>query len=137
MGLEDCRLLSFPKIPEPRGNLTFIEGGVHIPFAIARAYYLYDVPGGAVRGGHAHRRLEQVIVAVAGSFDVTLDDGKGTRTMNLRVSNHGLYIPQMVWRELSNFTSGSICLCFASRPYEELDYIRDHSHFLAEVRAAN
>ena len=134
MSADRARLIEFPKVPDARGNLTFIEGGKQIPFSIARAYYLYDVPGGAVRGGHAHRLLEQVIVAITGSFDVVLDDGKAERTYTLRVSNQGLFVPTMVWRELSNFTSGAICICFASRPYEEEDYIRDHTAFLAEVR---
>jgi dTDP-4-dehydrorhamnose 3,5-epimerase-like enzyme len=133
MSLEHCHLIDLPRVPDARGNLTFIEGGRHVPFQIARAYYLYDVPGGAVRGGHAHRRLEQLIVAVTGSFDVLLDDGRNQRTHALRVSNQGLFVSTMVWRELSNFTSGAICLSLASRPYEEDDYIRDHALFLREA----
>jgi dTDP-4-dehydrorhamnose 3,5-epimerase-like enzyme len=133
--VEDCRILEFPRVPEPRGNLSFIEGERHVPFPIARVYYLYDVPGGATRGGHAHRRLEQVIIAITGGFDVVLDDGRSQRTVPMRVSNQGLYVPTMVWRELVNFTSGAVCLCLASRRYEAEDYIRDHDRFVAEVRA--
>ncbi len=134
MSLERARILEFPKVPDARGNLTFIEGGNHVPFPIARVYYLYDVPGGATRGGHAHRALEVVILAITGSFDVTLDDGAGRRTFTLRQSNQGLYVPTMVWRELSNFTSGAICLVLASLPYDASEYIRDYDAFRTEAR---
>lgn len=134
MSLDDCRLIEFPTVPDHRGNLAFIEGARHVPFQIARVYYLYDVPGGAVRGGHAHRAVHEVLVAITGSFDVTLDDGERRRTWTLRQSNVGLHVQPMAWRELSNFTSGSICLALASLPYDEGDYIRDYGAFLAEAK---
>src|SRR4051812_32465219 len=104
MSLDACKILEFPKIPDARGNLTFIEGGRHIPFDIRRVFYLYDVPGGATRAGHAHHYLEQVIVAMSGSFDVILDDAAHTKTFHLNRSHYGLYIPPMVWREIGNFS---------------------------------
>jgi hypothetical protein len=129
MSLDACRILELPRVTDPRGNLTFIEGERHVPFQIARVYYLYDVPGGESRGGHAHRRLEQVIVAMSGAFDVVLDDGSDRRTVNLNRSYYGLYLPRMIWRELVNFSSGSVCTVLASRPYEEDDYFRDYEQF--------
>lgn len=129
MNLDKCRLIEFPKVPEPRGNLTFIEGSTHIPFDIARVYYLYDVPGGESRGGHAHKDLYQVIIAINGSFDVELDDGAGRRTFRLSRANQGLYLVPGIWRELTNFTSGSVCLVLASMPYLESDYYRDYDLF--------
>lgn len=132
--LEDVRQIELPKVSDPRGNLTFIEGENHIPFAIARVYYLYDVPGGETRGGHAHRELEQLIIAANGSFEVVLDDGACRRSFYLNRSYYGLYIPRMVWRELENFSSGSVCLVLASRPYDEADYYRDYEAFLDDVK---
>lgn len=129
MSLEDCRIITFPKITDQRGNLSFIEGSKHVPFDIARVYYLYDVPGGESRGGHAHKTLQQVIVAIAGSFDVHLDDGHHKKTFHLRRANEGLYLNKMTWRELDNFTSGSVCLVLASKPFEEADYHRDYASF--------
>ncbi|MCB9495702.1 MAG: WxcM-like domain-containing protein [Fibrobacteria bacterium] len=125
------RTLHFPIIHEPRGNLSFIEGDVHIPFDIKRVYYLYDVPGGAMRGGHAHRDLQQVIIALSGSFDVVLDDGKSRDKVSLNRSYYGLYLPNMIWRELENFSSGAVCMVLASERYDEADYIREHADFLA------
>ena len=127
--LSECRIVELPKIMDERGNLTFIEGGNHLPFDIKRVYYLYDVPGGATRGGHAHRKLEQFLIAAMGSFDVILDDGFESRRFHLNRSYYGLYIPRMIWREMSNFSSGSVCLTLASSPYDESDYIRDHHVF--------
>lgn len=135
MGLADCRIIELPRITDPRGNLTFIEAHRHVPFEIERVYYLYDVPGGETRGGHAHRRLEQLIIAMSGAFDVVLDDGYEQQVFPLNRSYYGLYVPTMVWRELVNFSSGSVCTVLASRPYEEEDYYRDHDEFVAAVRA--
>lgn len=136
MPLADCRIIELPKISDPRGNLTFIEGGRHLPFAIARVYYLYDVPGGAERGGHAHKQLQQFIVAMSGSFDVVLDDGSTRARFHLNRSYYGLYVCPMIWRELDNFSSGSVCLVLASRPYEEDDYFRDYHVYLQVVAGA-
>ena len=127
--------MELPRISDPRGNLTFIEGDRHVPFTIRRVYYLYDVPGGAERGGHAHRHLEQLIVAMSGSFDVVLDDGTNRTRFHLNRSYNGMYVCPMTWRELDNFSSGSVCMVLASRPYEESDYYRDYERFLEEARA--
>jgi dTDP-4-dehydrorhamnose 3,5-epimerase-like enzyme len=135
MTLADCRIQELPKISDPRGNLTFIEAGRHVPFDIQRVYYLYDVPGGAERGGHAHRQLRQLIVAMSGSFDVVLDDGTEKRRYHLNRSYQGLYICPMIWRELDNFSSGSVCMVLASEHYDEADYFRDHDIFLDAVGA--
>ncbi len=129
MGLTECRIIELPVVKEPRGNLTFIENSRHIPFDVKRVYYLYDVPGGAERGGHAHTVLRQFIIAVSGSFDVHLKDGYEQQTFHLNRSFYGLYIPTMIWRELRNFSSGSICLSLVSEFFSEDDYIRDYSKF--------
>jgi dTDP-4-dehydrorhamnose 3,5-epimerase-like enzyme len=135
VSLDLCRIIEFPRIPDARGNLTFVEGSRHIPFDIRRVYYLYDVPGGATRAGHGHKRLQQVIVAMSGSFDVVLDDGFDQRTYQMNRSYYGLYIPPLVWRELTNFSSGSVCVAFASDVYKEEDYFRDHGEFVEAVRS--
>ena len=127
--IDKVKILSFPKIVDQRGNLSFIEGENHIPFDIKRVYYLYDVPGGAERGGHAHRDLEQVIIAMSGSFDVVIDDGDLKSRFHLNRSYYGLYFPPMLWRELDNFSSGSVCLVLASKRYDEDDYIRDYNEY--------
>lgn len=132
--LENCRTINFPKIQDPRGNLTFIEGGAHVPFDIQRVYYLYDVPGGSERGGHAHKALHQVIIAMSGSFDVVLDDGKDQKRIHMNRSYYGLYVCPMMWRELDNFSSGSVCMVLASARYDEDDYFRDYQQFLSAVR---
>lgn len=129
MALENCRLIDLPKVMDNRGNLTFIEAGSHIPFEIKRVYYLYDVPGGAARGGHAHKQLEQFIIAAMGSFDVVLDDGFESRRFHLNRSYYGLYVPSMIWRELDNFSSGSVCLTLASDHFSEEDYVRERQVF--------
>jgi len=128
--LDDCKQISLPKISDPRGNLSFIEGGQHIPFDIQRVYYLYDVPGGSDRGSHAHKSLHQFIVAMSGSFDVVLDDGKQKRRFHLNRSYYGLYVCPMMWRDLDNFSSGAVCMVLASTHYDAADYIRDYSQFL-------
>ena len=127
MPLSDCNLISLPKIQDPRGNLTFIEGRSHIDFDIQRVYYLYDVPGGSARGGHAHKALHQLIIAMSGSFDVLLDDGHEKETFHLNRSYVGLYVCPMIWRELDNFSSGSVCMVLASNRYDESDYYRDYA----------
>lgn len=132
--LSRCRFIDLPKIPDVRGNLTFIEGGVHVPFDIKRVYYLYDVPGGSERGGHAHKNLHQFIVAMAGSFDVVLDDGDRQRRFHLNRSYYGLYVCPMMWRVIDNFSSSAVCMVLASEKYDESDYIRDHSTFIQTVR---
>lgn len=129
MPISDCKIISLPKIQDPRGNLTFIEGGNHIPFDIRRTYYLYDVPGGTVRGGHAHKELQQLIIALSGSFDVILDDGEGKKSFHLNRPYLGLYVPPMLWRELENFSSGSVCVVLASEKYSEDDYFRDYQAY--------
>ena len=131
MSILDCKIIELPKISDPRGNLSFIEGGQHIPFDIKRVYYLYDVPGGSDRGSHAHKYLEQLIIAMSGSFDVVLDDGKEEKRFHLNRSNYGLYVCPMMWRNLDNFSSGSVCMVLASTFYSEDDYIRDYQKFLA------
>jgi len=128
--LDQCRIVELPKISDPRGNLTFIEGNSQIPFDIKRVYYLYDVPGGAERGGHAHKALSQLIIAMSGSFDVILDDGENKKRVHLNRSYQGLFVCPMIWRELDNFSSGSVCLVLASNTYTEEDYFRDKHDFM-------
>jgi hypothetical protein len=125
-----CQIVDLPKISDPRGNLTFIEGQRHIPFDIRRVYYLYDVPGGSERGGHAHKALHQLVIAMSGSFDILLDDGVNQKRVHLSRSYYGLYVCPMIWRELDNFSSGSVCMVLASNTYDEADYYRDHDDFL-------
>lgn len=128
------RLIDLPLIHDPRGDLTFIEGNRHVPFSIARVYYLYNVPVDAERGGHAHWLLEQVIFALSGSFRVTVDDGSQRASYWLRNPRQGLYLGQMIWREMDAFSQGAVCMVLASRPYEESDYFRDYGEFLQAVR---
>jgi hypothetical protein len=130
LSIATCHMVDLPKISDPRGNLTFVEGGSHIPFEIQRVYYLYDVPGGAARGGHAHKKLHQLIIAMSGSFDVVLDDGKKKKSYTLNRSFSGLYVCPMIWRELNNFSSGSVCMVLASNKYDESDYYRDYKTFM-------
>jgi dTDP-4-dehydrorhamnose 3,5-epimerase-like enzyme len=133
VGIEQCQIVELPKIADPRGNLSFIEGGRHIPFEIKRVFYLYDVPGGETRAGHALTKTEQFIIAASGSFDVILDDGKERRTYGLNRSWRGVYVPPMVWRELVNFSSAGVCLVLASDYYDENEYFRDYQEFLRAV----
>lgn len=128
--IHDCKLIDLRKIADPRGNLTVIEGNGDIPFDIKRVYYLYDVPGGESRGAHAHKALYQLLVAANGSFSVTLDDGKEKVTYNLKRPYYGLLIVPGIWRDLDDFSSGSVCLCLASEHYEAEDYIRDYEEYL-------
>jgi dTDP-4-dehydrorhamnose 3,5-epimerase-like enzyme len=131
--MKDCKKLDLPKIEDPRGSLTFIEQSRHIPFEIKRVYYLYDVPGGAVRGGHAHKEQHEFIIAASGSFDVILNDGKDNVRYHMNRSYYGLYTPPMTWRELDNFSSGSVCLVLASGLFDEQDYIRDYDEFKRQL----
>jgi dTDP-4-dehydrorhamnose 3,5-epimerase-like enzyme len=132
--IEDCKLLSLPKIPRVEGNITPIHCRELIPFDIARVYYIYDVPGGAMRGAHAHKKLVQLLVAAMGAFDVVLDDGINQKTVSLDRAYKGLLLPNMIWREIVNFSSGGICLVLASLPYDESDYIRDYDAFVRAKR---
>jgi dTDP-4-dehydrorhamnose 3,5-epimerase-like enzyme len=134
VSLRDCRIIDLPKISEPRGNLTFIEGGVHIPFDIKRVYYLYDVPGGAERGAHGHRNLQQLIVAMSGSFDVVLDDGVSVNRFHMNRSYYGLYVSPMMWRDITNISSGAVIMVLASDFYTEDDYFRDYDEFLSAAK---
>jgi hypothetical protein len=133
MSLDKCQLIDLPKIADPRGNLTFIEGGRHVPFDIQRVFYLYDVPGGADRGGHALKNCHQFLIAMSGSFDVIAYDGKEKQRIHLNRSYNGLYLPPMVWREMDNFSSGSVCLVLASETYKEQDYYRNYADYLKAV----
>ena len=130
----DCSLIELPRIASPSGSLTSISGGVSLPFDIERVYYLYDIPGGETRGGHAHRQLHQLIVAASGSFDVLLDDGTNRRVVHLNRPYFGLYLTNMIWRELLNFSSGGICLVLASAHYDEADYFREYDEFQKAAR---
>lgn len=127
----DCHIIHFPKIQNRSGNLTAIQNNLEVPFAIKRIYYLYDVPGGESRGAHAHRSLEQVIIAASGSFDVSLDDGVNRKTVNLNRPYFGLHVYPGMWRDISNFSSGAICLVLASEVYNAQDYIRNYHEFVA------
>lgn len=128
--MEKTRIINLPKIYDPRGNLTFVEGQNHIPFEIRRTYWIYDVPGGETRGGHAYRENEEFIIALSGSFDVVLDDGKAKHTFSLNRSYYGVYVPKGVWRQMLNFSTNSLALVLASTQYDETDYIYDYSDFL-------
>lgn len=134
MSVSRCRLIDLPSYTDARGGLTFIEEGPALPFAIKRVYYLYDVPEGQGRGAHAHRALEQLFIAIAGSFDITVDDGQERRTFSLASPRQALYLSPMLWRDLTRFSAGAVCLVLASHPYAEADYIRDYERFLAVVR---
>ncbi|MBL0012890.1 MAG: WxcM-like domain-containing protein [Flavobacterium sp.] len=127
----DCSLITLPINHQANGNLTSVSNNIQVPFDVKRVYYLYDVPGGFSRGGHGHLELQQLIVALSGSFDITVDDGKVKRTFHLSRPNVGLYMPSGLWRELDNFSSGSICFVLASIEYDEKDYFRDYEKFVA------
>lgn len=131
--IDGCKILVFPVINEQRGELTVIEANRHIPFSIQRVYYMSDVPEDAKRGAHAHKTLHQLIVPIAGSFDVHLDDGKEKKIMHMDRRDSGLYICPMIWRELDNFSSGAVCMVLASDYYNEQDYYRDYDLFLAAI----
>lgn len=126
----NCSVIEIDKHHHEKGNISVIENNTTVPFEVKRIYYLYDVPGGESRGGHAHKELRQLVIAASGSFDVTLDDGKVKRTVSLNRPYQGLLIVPGIWRELTNFSSGSVCLVLASMEYDELDYIRDYNNYL-------
>lgn len=133
--INKCKIINLPKISDPRGNLTFIEGGNHVDFDIKRVYYLYDVPGGAERAGHSLKKCQQFLVAMSGSFDVLLDDGYTKQRFHLNRSYYGLYVPPMIWREIDNFSSGSVCMALVSTYYDPSDYYRDYDEFLTAIRS--
>ena len=135
--VDECRMIDLPRINDPRGNLTFVEGARHVPFEIKRVFYLYDVPGGETRAGHALKTCHQFIVAMSGSFDVVVDDGRTRSRFQLNRSYYGLYLPPKIWRELENFSSGSVCLVLASEPYDESGYYREYSQFRGDVPGAS
>ncbi|MCS6958963.1 MAG: FdtA/QdtA family cupin domain-containing protein [Pseudanabaenaceae cyanobacterium SKYGB_i_bin29] len=128
------QIIELPKITDPRGNLTFIEELKHVPFEIKRVYYLYDVPGGAERAGHALKTCQQFLVAMSGSFDVIVDDGYHSQKFTLNRSYYGLYIPPMTWRVINNFSSGAVCMAIVSTLYDPDDYYRDYSEFVKATR---
>lgn len=136
MSLDSCKLVNLPRIADPRGNLTFLENNRHIPFAIQRVFFLYDVPGGAERAGHALKKCHQFLIAMSGSFDVIVYNGKDKQRFHLNRSYYGLYLPPMFWREIDNFSSGSVCLALASESYDEKDYFRDYNEYLLAVGGA-
>lgn len=133
MSIANCKFINLAKVAEPRGNLIFIEGEQHIPFNIKRIYYLYDIPTGAVRAGHGHKQLQQLMIATSGSFNVQLDDGHEKKTIHLNNPSIGLYISPMIWRELTDFSSGAVCLVLASMHYDEDDYYRNYDDFKKAV----
>jgi dTDP-4-dehydrorhamnose 3,5-epimerase-like enzyme len=133
--LSDTHIIQFPKIPDERGNLSFFENDNQIPFAIARTYWIYDVPGGEVRGGHAYKNLQEVIVAISGSFDVVLHDGNEQKVYTLNRSYYGLYVPKMIWRHMENFSTNSLALVVTDAFYEEEQYIREFDTFKSMIDA--
>jgi len=134
VSISRCQVVSLPRITDPRGSLTFIEAGRPVPFEIRRTYWIYDVPGGETRGGHAYRKLNECFVALSGSFDVVVDDGSERKTISLNRSYLGLLVPNLIWRRLDNFSTNAVCLILASDHYAPEDYIRDYGKFLSEVR---
>lgn len=133
--LDKVRIIEFPKICDPRGNLSFVEGGRHLPFNIKRVFYIYDVPGGETRGGHAHKECSIVLTAIAGSLKLRLSDGSNEMTVALNRSNKGVLIPPGIWDTMYDFTTGTVCVAFASHLYEEEDYIRDFDEFVSYAKS--
>jgi len=125
----DAAIIHFPKILDDRGNLTFVEENRHVPFSISRVYWIYDVPGGESRGSHAYRELQEVIIALSGSFEVFLDDSLAQKIVTLNRAYYGLYVPNMVWRRMQNFSTNAVALVLASLPYSTEDYVRDYNEF--------
>jgi dTDP-4-dehydrorhamnose 3,5-epimerase-like enzyme len=135
VSIDRCILIDLPKISDPRGNLTFVEGGLHIPFDIKRVFYLYDVPGGETRAGHALKTCYQLVAAVMGSFDLVLDDGRSRKKFCLNRAYQAVLIPPAIWRELENFSSGAVCMVLASERYNEKAYYRTYEEYLRAVKA--
>ncbi len=135
MPVPDCKIIDLPKISDPRGNLTFVEGQRHVPFDIKRIFYLYDIPTGEARGAHAHKELHQFLICLSGSFDVALDDGRQQKTVHLNRPWQGLHVPPMIWAAELNFDPGSVCLVLASMEFNESDYYRDYDQFLAALKS--
>lgn len=134
MTLDDVQIIQLPKILDERGNLSFFENGKQIPFTIQRTYWIYDVPGGEVRGGHAYQSLQEFIVSLSGAFDVVLNDGKNEKRFTLNRSYFGLYVPNMIWRHMENFSTNSLALIVSDQAYNEQDYIRDFNNFTAQKK---
>ncbi|HEV2856913.1 MAG TPA: FdtA/QdtA family cupin domain-containing protein [Solirubrobacterales bacterium] len=135
MGLDGCKLIELPVVGDPQGNLAFAEADSHVPFPVARVFYVYDIPVTAKRGGHAHRELEQVVFCLAGGMEMVVDDAVGRHTYRLEDPRVGLYLPPMVWHDIGGFAEGTVYMVFASAEFEEGDYIRDYEEFLATARA--
>ena len=133
MNIDDCKVVSLPKFLDARGNLSFVEQEKHIPFEIQRSYWIYDVPGGQVRGGHAYRENQEFIIALSGSFDVVVDDGNEVQTYSLNRSYFGLYVPKSIWRQMRNFSTNSLALVLASTPFNKEDYIYDYEEYKARL----
>ena len=133
MPVADCRIIDLPKLVDDRGNLSVVEIGRPVPFIIRRVYWIYDVPGGETRGGHAYKTLQEFMIALSGSFDVVLDDGGQRKVVSLNRSYFGLYVPNMIWRYLENFSTNAVCMILASLPYSEEDYIRDYKGYLSQI----
>jgi len=133
--LSNCRIINLPKISDNRGDLTVVESHKNIPFDIKRVYYLYNIPSHTDRGAHGHKKLQQLMIPISGSFDIHLDDGIAQKTFHLDKPYQGLYIPPMLWRVLTNFSSDAVCMVLASDYYAEQDYYRDYQHFLSEIRS--
>jgi len=134
MSIKDVKIIELPKFADPRGNLSYVEQEKHIPFVIRRTYWLYDVPGGECRGGHAYKENQEFIVALSGSFDVVLDDGTEKKTFTLNRSYYGLYVPKGLWREMENFSTNSLAMILSSTDYDANDYVRDYDEFLTLKR---
>lgn len=132
--INDCKIIQLPKITDRRGNLSFIESQRHIDFMIKRVYYLYDLPKGGERGGHAHKKLYQLIIALSGSFNVDIDDGENKKTVKLSHGDTGLSLCPLIWREINNFSSGAVCLVLASEYFDEEDYFRDYEAFITKKK---
>ena len=136
IGIQKCRLMNLPKIFDERGNLSFIESGRPVPYVIKRVYWIYDVPGGETRGGQAYKNQQEFFIALSGSFDVVLDDGRYKKIFPLNRSYFGLYVPNMIWRYLENFSTNAVCMILASMPYSEEDYLRNYEQFIEHVMKA-